>query len=57
MEFRGVTEIKVHDRDLNILFSNHFIQGRGNYKTYWLTGKDGFDKELPEPVVSENNHG
>jgi len=22
-----------------------------------LTGKDGFDKELPEPVISENNHG
>ncbi|CAF2023545.1 unnamed protein product [Rotaria magnacalcarata] len=41
LEYRGVTEIK----------------GRGNYKTYWLTGKDGFDKELPAPVISENNHG
>jgi hypothetical protein len=27
------------------------------HKTYWLTGKDGFDKELPDPVLSENNHG
>lgn len=33
------------------------LQGRGNYKTFWLTGKDGFDKELPAPVISENNHG
>ncbi|CAF4795042.1 unnamed protein product [Rotaria sp. Silwood1] len=41
LEYRGVTDIK----------------GRGNYKTYWLTGKDGFDKELPPPVISENNHG
>ncbi|CAF2069702.1 unnamed protein product [Rotaria magnacalcarata] len=41
LEFRGVTEIK----------------GRGNYRTYWLCGKDGFDKELPEPVISDNNHG
>ncbi|CAF1252073.1 unnamed protein product [Adineta ricciae] len=41
LEYRGVTEIK----------------GRGNYKTYWLSGKDGFDKELPAPVISENNHG
>ncbi len=41
LEYRGVTEIK----------------GRGNYKTYWLTGSDGFDKELPPPVISENNHG
>ncbi len=32
-------------------------QGRGNYKTYWLSGKVGFDKELPAPVISENNHG
>ena len=33
------------------------FQGRGDYKTYWLSGKDGFDKELPDPVISENNHG
>jgi hypothetical protein len=33
------------------------FQGRGNYKTFWLTGKDGFDKVLPEPVISDNNHG
>ncbi|CAF3294200.1 unnamed protein product [Rotaria sp. Silwood2] len=41
LEYRGITEIK----------------GRGNYKTYWLCGKNGFDKELPAPVISENNHG
>ncbi len=27
------------------------------HKTFWLTGKDGFDKELPDPVVSDANHG
>ncbi|CAF0941879.1 unnamed protein product [Brachionus calyciflorus] len=27
------------------------------HKTFWLTGKDGFDKELPEPFISEKNHG
>jgi hypothetical protein len=27
------------------------------HKTFWLTGKDGFDKELPDPVSSDNNHG
>ncbi|CAF1270167.1 unnamed protein product, partial [Didymodactylos carnosus] len=41
LEFRGITEIK----------------GRGNYKTYWLQGQEGFDKELPEAVISEDNHG
>ncbi|CAF1192693.1 unnamed protein product, partial [Didymodactylos carnosus] len=41
LEYRGITEIK----------------GRGNHKTYWLQGKEGFDKELPEPVISEDNHG
>ncbi|CAF1248529.1 unnamed protein product [Rotaria sordida] len=41
LEYRGITEIK----------------GRGNYKTYWLCGKDGFNKELPEAVISDNNHG
>ena len=41
LEFRGETELK----------------GKGTHKTYWLTGKDGFDKELPAPVISENNHG
>ncbi|CAF0809266.1 unnamed protein product [Adineta steineri] len=41
LELRGVTEIK----------------GRGNYKTYWLSGKDGFDKELPDPVISDSSHG
>ena len=24
-------------------------QGKGKHKTYWLTGKEGFDKDLPEP--------
>lgn len=36
---------------------NDDSQGRGNYKTYWLSGKNGFDKELPDAVISENNHG
>ncbi|KAK3725813.1 hypothetical protein RRG08_030042 [Elysia crispata] len=25
------------------------LKGKGIHHTYWLTGKDGFDKELPEP--------
>jgi guanylate cyclase 2F len=41
LEFRGFTELK----------------GKGKHKTFWLTGKDGFDKSLPSPVISENNHG
>lgn len=41
LDFRGETELK----------------GKGTHKTYWLTGKDGFDKELPQPFISDNNHG
>lgn len=41
LEFRGITELK----------------GKGKHKTYWLVGQDGFDKSLPDPVESENNHG
>ncbi|RNA44483.1 retinal guanylyl cyclase 2 [Brachionus plicatilis] len=41
LEFRGVTELK----------------GKGMHKTFWLTGKDGFEKQLPEPFISEKNHG
>jgi len=26
------------------------VKGRGLIKTYWLTGKDGYTKKLPEPV-------
>ena len=26
-----------------------FIQGKGSVKTYWLTGKNDFNKPLPEP--------
>lgn len=33
------------------------FKGKGKHKTYWLVGKEGFDKELPDPVTSENNHG
>lgn len=41
LDYRGITELK----------------GKGKHKTYWLVGKDGFDKELPIPVESEVNHG
>lgn len=27
-----------------------FHQGKGKHASYWLTGKDGFDKQLPEPM-------
>lgn len=27
------------------------------HKTFWLVGKDGFDKNLPTPVDSDVNHG
>ncbi|XP_064638369.1 retinal guanylyl cyclase 2-like [Lineus longissimus] len=34
------------------------LKGKGTHKTYWLTGKDGFDKPLPEPPeMSGDNHG
>ena len=33
MQFRGMTELK----------------GKGNHPTYWLLGKDGFNKSLPIP--------
>jgi hypothetical protein len=33
------------------------LKGKGKHKTFWLVGKEGFDKELPDPVFSENNHG
>ena len=41
LEFRGETELK----------------GKGMHKTFWLVGKDGFDKPLPDAFVSDNNHG
>ncbi|KAH3804795.1 hypothetical protein DPMN_133085 [Dreissena polymorpha] len=35
------------------------LKGKGMAKTYWLVGKDGFDKELPTPppVTNGDNHG
>ncbi|KAK3589922.1 hypothetical protein CHS0354_034938 [Potamilus streckersoni] len=35
------------------------LKGKGLFKTYWLTGKDGFNKKLPEPPPLDgvNNHG
>ena len=33
IEYRGRTEVK----------------GKGKMPTYWLLGKQGFDKELPKP--------
>ncbi|XP_055352696.1 retinal guanylyl cyclase 1-like isoform X2 [Paramacrobiotus metropolitanus] len=42
MQFRGVTQIK----------------GKGGMNTYWLYGKDGYDKVLPEPAPDTGeNHG
>ncbi|XP_069105183.1 retinal guanylyl cyclase 2-like [Argopecten irradians] len=43
LEYRGEVELK----------------GKGLAKTYWLVGKDGFTKPLPEPppLNDENNHG
>lgn len=29
------------------------LKGKGKQSTYWLTGKVGFDKELPEPAEDE----
>jgi hypothetical protein len=34
-----------------------FFKGKGKHKTFWLVGKDGFDKELPDPVNTDVNHG
>ncbi|XP_021372746.1 retinal guanylyl cyclase 2-like [Mizuhopecten yessoensis] len=35
------------------------LKGKGLAKTYWLVGKDGFSKPLPEPppLNDANNHG
>ncbi|XP_064615854.1 retinal guanylyl cyclase 2-like [Liolophura sinensis] len=34
------------------------LKGKGMHKTYWLTGKEGFDKPLPAPPeAGEDNHG
>lgn len=62
LDFRGVTELKVKFENFLKEFSSTdliivFSKGKGQHKTFWLTGKDGFDKELPDPVVSDNNHG
>ncbi|KAL3281129.1 hypothetical protein HHI36_004351, partial [Cryptolaemus montrouzieri] len=37
LEYRGPTEVK----------------GKGTMHTYWLLGKDGFDKDLPDPPSVE----
>ncbi|XP_015438494.1 PREDICTED: retinal guanylyl cyclase 2 [Dufourea novaeangliae] len=41
IEYRGPTEVK----------------GKGKMPTYWLLGKQGFDKELPTPPSLGENHG
>lgn len=41
IEYRGPTEVK----------------GKGKMPTYWLLGKQGFDKELPMPPPLGENHG
>jgi len=34
------------------------MQGKGVRKTYWLVGKDGFEKPLPKPPEEKgDNHG
>ncbi|XP_048509125.1 retinal guanylyl cyclase 2 isoform X2 [Athalia rosae] len=41
IEYRGRTEVK----------------GKGRLPTYWLLGKQGFDKELPDPPPLGESHG
>ncbi|XP_072756231.1 retinal guanylyl cyclase 2 isoform X1 [Anoplolepis gracilipes] len=41
IEYRGPTDVK----------------GKGKMPTYWLLGKQGFDKELPKPPPLGENHG
>ena len=68
LTFRGMTELKVRNSyytqskfmlSLCIKKNSNKInkKGKGTHKTFWLTGKDNFHKELPAPVSSENNHG
>uniref|UniRef100_A0A3B3UY74 Guanylate cyclase n=1 Tax=Poecilia latipinna TaxID=48699 RepID=A0A3B3UY74_9TELE len=44
---------------LNNLNMGYKIQGKGIETTYWLVGKEGFDKPLPVPIESKDgvNHG
>ena len=30
----------------------HVLQGKGSITTYFLTGKDGFKKKLPDPALA-----
>ncbi|XP_015179182.1 PREDICTED: retinal guanylyl cyclase 2-like isoform X2 [Polistes dominula] len=41
IEYRGTTEVK----------------GKGKMQTYWLLGKEGFDKKLPTPPPFGEDHG
>ncbi|XP_047348159.1 retinal guanylyl cyclase 2 isoform X3 [Vespa velutina] len=41
IEYRGTTDVK----------------GKGKMPTYWLLGKDGFDKKLPTPPPFGEDHG
>jgi hypothetical protein len=33
------------------------LKGKGKQKTFWLVGKEGFTKELPEPINTDESHG
>ena len=52
LQSRGERTVKVHAETVS------HAQGKGVMTTYWLTGKDGFDRPLPtaDMAVSASQH-
>lgn len=46
---KGLAEKKHTDNVSTLYECLSVFKGKGMAKTFWLTGKDGFNKPLPEP--------
>ena len=61
LKLRGTREVKVGKiLKCNSLctYNSYYLQGKGTMTTYWLKGKQGFNRPLPteEMAVSESQH-